>query len=88
MGATHQPAILLDTGEICHIWPWALIDMQEKASYLREVEGLVKDYEVLQAEKQALEEQSAQQESLHTASRAEVEQAQRTAQQFQQVGCH
>ena len=61
--------------------------MQEKASYLREVEGLVKDYEALQMEKQALAQQLAQQESRHTTSRAELEQAQATAQRFQQVDC-
>ena len=61
--------------------------MQEKANYLREVEGLVKDYEALQAEKQALAQQMAQQESRHTTLRAEVEEAQATAQRFQQVGC-
>ena len=52
---------------------------------MREVEGLVKDYEGLVAEKEALEQQAAQQEGRHTQLGRELEQAQLAVQQIQQV---
>ena len=57
----------------------ASCSLQEKSSYLREVEGLVKDYEALAAEKEALEQAAAQQEGLHREARQLAEQAQQVS---------
>ena len=59
--------------------------LQDKDSYIREVEGLVKDYEALAAEKEALEQQTAQHGDRHAQLSKELEQAQLTVQQLQQV---
>lgn len=68
---------------LLHLSMWtvtACCSLQEKTSYLREVEGLVKDYEALAAEKEALEQAAAQQKGLHTEAR-------QLAEQVQQVSC-
>jgi len=59
--------------------------LQDKDSYLLELEGLVKDYEALATEKGTLEQQGAEHESRHTQLRRELKQAQSILQQHQQV---
>lgn len=59
--------------------------LQDKDSYIREVEGLVKDYEALAAEKDALEQQTVQHEGRHAQLSKDLEQAQLAVQQLQQV---
>ena len=51
------------------------------------MEGLVKDYEALAAEKDGLEQQAAQHEGRHTQLGRELDQAQQAVQQLQQVSC-
>ena len=59
--------------------------LQDKDSYLLELEGLVKDYEALATEKGTLEQQGAEHESRHTQLRRELEEAQSYVEQHQQV---
>ncbi len=68
----------------------ACCPLQEKSSYLREVEGLVKDYEALAAEKEAFEQAAAQQEGLHREARQLAEQARQVScfQMTVAVCCH
>ena len=59
--------------------------LQDKDSYVRELEGLVKDYEALAAEKDALQQQTSEHGGRATQLSAELEQAQLAVQQLQQV---
>ena len=59
--------------------------LQDKDSYVRELEGLVKDYEALAAEKDALEQQTSEHGGRTMQLSAELEQAQLAVQQLQQV---